>query len=84
MQRIDEDHFVFPVVITVKKDKSVKIALNSRKINASCIKMRPQIANMGELLNQTSTEITRVQNEQLLEIDLEHVHDQQKLAEETY
>ena len=38
---VDEDCFVSPVVITVKSDKSVKIALDSRKLNDSCIKMRP-------------------------------------------
>ena len=40
---VDEDCFVSPVVITVKSDKSVKIALDSRKLNDSCIKMRPHM-----------------------------------------
>ena len=35
---VDEDCFVSPVVITVKSDKSVKIALDSRKLIDSCIK----------------------------------------------
>ena len=39
---VDEDCFVSPVVITIKSDKSVKIALDSRKLNDSCIKMRPR------------------------------------------
>ena len=53
---VDEDCFVSPVVITVKSDKSVKIALDSRKLNDSCIKMRPHMPNMEELLNQISVE----------------------------
>ena len=43
---VDEDCSVSPVVITVKNDKSVKIALDSRKLNDSCIKMRPHMPNM--------------------------------------
>ena len=35
---IDENCFVSPAVITVKKDKSVKIALGSRKLNEITIK----------------------------------------------
>ena len=35
---IEEDCFVFPVVITVKKDKTVKLALDARKLNDSCIR----------------------------------------------
>ena len=43
---VDEDCFVSPVVITVKSDKSVKITLDSRKLNDSCIKMRPHMPNI--------------------------------------
>ena len=46
-------------MITVKSDKSVKIALDSQKLNDSCIKMRPYMPNMEELLNQISVEIPR-------------------------
>ena len=38
VNNVDEDCFVSPVVITVKNDKSVKIALDSRKLNDSSIK----------------------------------------------
>ena len=43
---VDGDCFVSPVVFTVKGDKSVKIALDSPKLNDSCIKMRPHMPNM--------------------------------------
>ena len=59
VNNVDGDCFVSPVVITVKKDKSVKIALDSRKLNDSCNKRRPHMPNMEELLNQISVEITR-------------------------
>ena len=50
VKHVDEDCFVSPVVITVKNNKSVKIALDSRKLNDSCIKIRPHMPNMEELL----------------------------------
>ena len=37
VKRVDEDCFVSPVVKTVKNDKSMKIALDSEKLNDSCI-----------------------------------------------
>ena len=49
---VDEDCFVSPVVITIKSDKLEKIALDSRKLIDSCLKMRPHMPNMEELLNQ--------------------------------
>ena len=59
VKQIDEDCFVSPVVITVKNDKSVKSALDSQKLNDSCIKVRPHMRYMDELLNQISVEITK-------------------------
>ena len=40
-KQVDEDCFVSPVVITVKKDKSGNIALDSGKLNDRCIEIRP-------------------------------------------
>ena len=37
--------FVSPAVITIKQDKSVKIALDSRKLNESCIKKKAGMTN---------------------------------------
>ena len=82
---VDEDCFVSPVVTTVKCDKSVKIALDSRKLNDSCVKMRPHMPNMEELLNQISVEITRDRTTQLFmsKIDLDYAYGHMKLSEET-
>ena len=65
-KHVDEDCFVSPVVITVKNDKSVKIALDSRKLNDSCIKIRLHMPNVEELLNQISVEITRDRTKDLM------------------
>ena len=85
VNNVDEDCFVSPVVITVKSDKSVKIALDSRKLNDSCIKMRPHMPNMEELLYQISIEITRDRTAQLFmsKIDLDYAYGQMKLSDET-
>ena len=81
---MDEDCFVSPVVSTVKSDKSVKIALDSRKLNDSCVKMRPHMPNLEELLNQNSAEITRDRTTQFFmsKIDLDYTYGQMKLSEE--
>ena len=82
---IDQNCLVLPVGITVKSDKSVQIALDSRKSIDSCIKMRPHMPNMEELLNQISVEITRDRTKQLFisKIDLDYAYRQTKLSEET-
>ena len=56
---VDEDCFVSPVVITVISVKSMKITLDSRKLNDNCIKMRPHMPNMEWTLNQNSLQSTR-------------------------
>ena len=45
---IDENCFVSPAVITVKKDKTIKIALDSRKLNEITVKRNAQMPNMEE------------------------------------
>ena len=82
---MDEDCFVSPVVITVKNDKSTKIALDSRKLNDSCIKIRPHMPNMEKLLNQTSVEITKDRTKELMmsKIDIDYAYGQMKLSKET-
>ena len=54
---ITENCCVSPTVITVKKDKSVKIALDSRKLNEATIKRKAQISNMEELISRKSRKI---------------------------
>ena len=85
LETIEEDCFVSPVVITVKKDKSVKIALDARKLNDSCIKKRPHMPNMDELLNQISAELSKNDTDPIWisVIDLDYAYGQMKLAPDT-
>ena len=58
-KHIDEDCFVSLIVITVNNQKSMKIASDSRKLNESCVKIRPHMPNIEERLNRISIETTR-------------------------
>ena len=49
---------VSPAVITVKEEKSVKIALDSRKLNDITIKRKAQMPNMEELISIVLRKIT--------------------------
>ena len=79
------DCFLSPVILTARKDKSVQIEIDSRKLNDSCIEKRPHMPIMEVLLNQISTEITRVQNEPLWisKTDLEYEYGQLNLSQGT-
>ena len=54
-----ENCFISSAVITIKKDKSVKIALDSRKINEACVKKKAAIPNMEEIISKISAETTK-------------------------
>ena len=84
LETIEEDCFVSPVVITVKKDKTVKIALDARKLNDSCVKKRPHMPNM-ELLNQISAELSKNDRDPIWisVVALDYAYGQMKLAPET-
>ena len=51
---ITGDCFVSPAVIAVKKDKSIKIALDSRKLNEITMKRKARMPNMEELFSRMS------------------------------
>ena len=85
LEEVPENTFISPAVITVKKDKSVKIALDSRKLNENCIKRRPNMPNMEDLINRISTEISKNDEDELWisKIDLDYAYGQLELDEET-
>ena len=85
LETIEEDCFVSPIVITVKKDKTVKNALDARKLNDSCMKKRPHMPNMDESLNQISSELSKNELDPIwiTIIDLDYAYGQMKLSPET-
>ena len=82
---ITEDCFVSPAVITVKKDKSIKIALDSRKLNEVTIKRKAQMPNMEELISRISRKISEGKEGEILatKLDFDYAYGQIKLDENT-
>ena len=75
--------FISPAVITVKKDKSVKVALDSRKVNEACIKRIAAKPNTEELISKISAKDTKGEGEiWISQIDLDYAYGQTKLSRE--
>ena len=51
--------FIQPTVITVKKDKSVKIALDGRALNESIAKDKYQMPNLDNLIDMIAEELQK-------------------------
>ena len=56
-KNIDENCFVNPAMITVKRDKWVEISLDSRKLNEITIRRKAQMPNMEELISRISRKL---------------------------
>ena len=54
LQECSENYFVSPIVITVKKDGSIKLALESRELNKQVHKNKYQMPNIDELVDGIS------------------------------
>ena len=55
-----------PAVITVKKDKSIKLALDSKKLNEVTTKRKAQMPNMEELISRISRKISEGKEGEIL------------------
>ena len=78
-----ENCFNSPAVITIKKDKSVKIALDSRKLNEACIKRKAAMPNMEELISKISAKIINGEGEiWMSKIDLDYAYGQARVSKE--
>ena len=81
---IDENCFVSPAFITVKKRKTVKNALDSRKLNENTVKRKAQMPNMEELLSRISRKIADGEAEEIWisKFDLDYAYGQLPLLKE--
>ena len=79
---IDKNCFVSPAVITVKRDKSVKIALDSRKLNEITVKRKAQMPNMEELISRISRKIADGEADEIWisKFDLDYAYGQLPLS----
>ena len=80
-----KDCFVSPAVITVEKDKSVKIALDSRKINEATIKGKAQMPNVEELITRISRKLSEEKEGEIwtTKLDFDYAYGQIKLDKDT-
>ena len=53
------DHFIAPIVLTTKKDGSIKLTLNAKPINAQIWRNKYQMPNMHELIDSVAHIITK-------------------------
>ena len=51
MFEIKEDNFIQPKVITVKKDRSVKVALDAGELNKNVVKNKYPMPNLDNLMD---------------------------------
>ena len=57
VNKIQDNVFIQPTVITVKKDKSVKIALDARALNQSIAKDKHQMPNLDNLIDMIAEKL---------------------------
>ena len=55
---LNEDRFISPIAITCKKDKSIKLALDSEFINKQIYKNKYQMPNIHELVDDLASQIS--------------------------
>ena len=62
LENYDKDRFISPSVITCKKDKSLKLALDSQFINKQIYKNKYQLPNIHELVDKVAAQISNDSN----------------------
>ena len=81
-----DKHFISPIVITVKKDHSIKLALDSKVLNKAIQKNKYQMPNIDMLIDTISQHLTNTQNGQqayFTTLDLNYAYSQLKLHHDT-
>ena len=86
LQECSDKNFISPIVITVKKDKSVKLALDSKLLNKSIHKNKYQMPNIDSLIDSISQHINdsnQGENVYFSTIDLKYAYSQLNLHPDT-
>ena len=81
-----DEHFISPIVITVKKDQSIKLALDSKVLIKAIYKNKYQMPNIEMLIDAISQHLTNTQNGQqayFTRLDLKYAYSQLKLHHDT-
>ena len=86
LEKCNGEFYISPKVITVKKDKSIKLAMDSKAINKAIHKNKYQMHNIDCLMDNIAQTITQSSDEgQVLfsTIDLRYAYSQLQLDENT-
>ena len=84
VQEIKEDVFLQPTVITVKKDRSVKIALDARELNKNVVKDKYPMPNLDNLMDMIAEHVEQGPGETFFTtLDMTYAYGQVELSEET-
>ena len=86
LEKCSDEFFISPIVITVKKDKSIKLAMGSKTINKAIHKNKYQMHNIDCLMDNIAQTITQssVEGEVLFPtIDLRYAYSQIPLDDDT-
>ena len=84
VDKIQDDGFIKPTLISVKKDKSVKIALDARAVNSSIAKDIYQMPNLDNLIDMIAEKLDKKEGEAWYSsIDMTYAYGQIPLHELT-
>ena len=80
LEKCPDDLLISPVVITVKKDKSIKIALDSKQLNKAIPKNKYQMQSIDHLTDSLAMQIASNKNNEgpwwFSKIDLKYAYSQ--------
>ena len=86
-EKCSDEYFISPVVITVKSDNSIKIALDSKELNEAIHKNKYQMQSIDHLMDTISKKISELKNNQgtfyFSKIDLKYAYSQIPLHKDT-
>ena len=82
LSRCSEDCFISPIVIIAKRDRSIKLALNSKLLNKQIFRNRYQMPNLFELIDNVAVTISGhgERNIWFSSIDLKYAYSQIPLS----
>ena len=86
LQECSDKNFIYPIVITVKKDKSVKLALDSKVLNKAIHKKKyqmPIIDSLIDLISQHINDSNHGEHVYFSTIDLKYAYSQLNLHPDT-
>ena len=86
-KKCSDEHFISPVVITVKSDQSIKIALDSKILNDAIHKNKYQMQSIDHLMDKIGMKISELKSKEgtlyFSKIDLKYAYSQLPLHPDT-